>query len=303
MKPALSLLLAALTAAPAARAQDPLKVVTTITDLAAITRSIGGDAVEVEHFVRAGDDPHQVLAKPSMLLKLSRADAVIVMGLNYEHAFMPALLQKLRQKRVKPGGPGYLELGSLITPLEVPDKLDRGQGADLHPFGNPHFNLDPENGRLIARAIRDHLATLRPERRADFERNWKAWDERARALEKEWQKLLAPYRGAEVLAYHNSWPYFLQRYGLVLAGTVEPKPGMAPSARHLAEIASLAREHGIRVLLIEPWYDARRVSALSSVPGLKVVSAAATASSAEAGGYLEHLDRLIRDLADALAER
>ncbi len=301
MKRSLLLLVLSLVAGPSvgARAQEPLQVVTTIADLASLTETIGGDAVEVHAFVRPGDDPHGVIAKPSMLLKLSRADAVIVMGLHYEHSFMPALLHKVRNTEVRPGGKGYLELGSLIEPLQVPDKIDRGQGADLHPMGNPHFNLDPVHGRTIARAIRDHLVALAPALEADFERRWRAWDEEAAAKIEQWTELLAPLRGARILTYHNSWPYFARRFGLVIAAEVEPKPGLPPSSRHLVGLARTVREQDIRLLLIEPWYDERRVAQLTGIDGLVVVKAATTCgTSAQTADYLDHLDHLIRRIAE-----
>ncbi|MBL7008203.1 MAG: zinc ABC transporter substrate-binding protein [Planctomycetes bacterium] len=298
-----SALLALLLLAPPAASQDKIKVVTTIADLASLTRSVGGDAVEVEFFVRPGDDPHSVLAKPSMLLKLSRADAVIVMGLNYEHAFMPALLQKVRNPKVKPGGAGYLELGSLVEPLEVPDRLDRGKGADLHPLGNPHFNLDPDYGRVMAAAIRDHLITLAPGRRAEFSSNWERWDERAAEKIAEWDELLEPFRGTSILTYHNSWPYLAKRFGLVIAGTVEPKPGLPPTSRHLTSLARLIREQQVGLLLIEPWYDERRVAALTGLDGLRLVKAATTCGTSRATAeYLDNLDFLVRQIAGADAD-
>lgn len=296
------LLLAASLAALAGglRAQDPLKVVTTVPDLASLTRTIGGDRVEVESFVRPGDDPHAVIAKPSMLLKLSRADAVVVMGLHYEHSFMPALLQKVRNPRVRPGGAGYLELGSLIEPLEVPEKLDRGQGADLHPLGNPHFHLDPENGRIMAAAIRDHFVALMPDHAAEIEARWKAWDEDAAERIAAWADRLAPIRGARILTYHNSWPYFARRFGLVVLDHVEPKPGLPPTAGHLARLVREIQDEEIHALLMEPWYDERRVAALAATEDFHVLRVATTCGVERGSAdYLDHLGVLVEELARA----
>jgi zinc/manganese transport system substrate-binding protein len=296
------LLLAASLAALAGglRAQDPLKVVTTVPDLASLTRTIGGDRVEVESFVRPGDDPHAVIAKPSMLLKLSRADAVVVMGRHYEHSFMPALLQKVRNPRVRPGGAGYLELGSLIEPLEVPEKLDRGQGADLHPLGNPHFHLDPENGRIMAAAIRDHFVALMPDHAAEIEARWKAWDEDAAERIAAWAERLAPIRGARILTYHNSWPYFARRFGLVVLDHVEPKPGLPPTAGHLARLVREIQDEEIHALLMEPWYDERRVAALAASEELHILRVATTCGvGRDSEEYLDHLGVLVEELARA----
>ncbi len=300
MKRLLLLVLAFTSCAATVAAQEKLKVVTTIADLASLTRTVGGDLVEVESFVRPGDDPHAVIAKPSMLLRLSRADAVIVMGLNYEHSFMPALLQKVRNPRVRPGGAGYLELGSRIEPLEVPDQLDRGQGADLHPLGNPHFHLDPENGRIMAAAIRDHLVSLLPAHEEAIQRRWKAWDEDAEQRIAAWTERLEPIRGARILSYHNSWPYFAQRFGLVVLDHVEPKPGLPPTSGHLARLVREIQDEEIHVLLMEPWYDERRVKALAASEELHVLRVATTCGvGRDSEEYLDHLGVLVEELARA----
>lgn len=241
---------------------EPLDLVVTIPDLADLTRTIGGDAVLVEVLVPFGADPHAVLPKASLLLKLQRADGLVFMGLDYEHAFLPALLEKVRNDAVQPGAPGWCCLGDKISALEVPSTLDRGQGADLHPRGNPHFNLDPENGRIMAAAIRDFLTKLKPDRQTEFHSRWQAWDEDAQKRIAAWTLRLAPLKGQCIATYHRSWTYFVARFGFEVCGLVEPKPGLPPDAAHLVNLKRTLTDKKVRVLLMEPWYSERQLGRL-----------------------------------------
>lgn len=285
----------------AASVQDPLQVIATVPDLASLAREIGGGAVEVETIVRPGDNPHFVMAKASHLVKLSRADVLVIMGLNYEHAFLPGLMEKCGNEDVLPGGKGFMNVGERIAPLEVPQRLDRAQAADLHPFGNPHYNLDPENGRIMARAVADVLARADPARRDEFERRFQAWDEEARRRIQEWAELMAPLRGARVVVYHRSWSYLAARYGLQVAGEVEPKPGLPPTAPHLAELAQKMSRENVRVLLIEPYYSERSLAGLLESTGARLVKLQTTCGATpETAAYLDWMDQLLRTLAAAL---
>jgi len=296
-------LLLTLPAPPAHRAPgDRLRVVATIPDLAALVRRIGGDAVEVQTLVRPGENPHYVLAKHSLLLKVQRADALVLMGLNYEHAFLPAILEKVRNNKVRPGGVGYMNVGERIQPLEVPERLDRGRGTDLHPFGNPHYNLDPENGRIMARAVADLLERVDPARKEEYEARWQAWDEEARRRIAVWDERMQGLRGAKIVVYHRSWSYLVRRYGIQVVGEVEPKPGMPPSARHLAELARRMRAAGVQVVFLEPWYDEHRIASLLQATGARLVRLRTTSGATpETREYLDWLDRLYGSVAAALA--
>ena len=261
MRGLLTLLVLAVAALPAA-AQDKVEVVTTIPDLSDLVRQVGGDRVKVTQLVAPGSDPHAVIAKASMLLKVSRADALICMGLDFEHAFMPAVLQKVRKKHLKPGGKGYMEVGPRIEALEVPESMDRLQAVDIHPRGNPHFNMDPENGRLMAAAVRDLLVVVDPDHAEEYQERFLAWDEEAQRRIADWTARMEPLRGQAIATYHRSWSYFADRYGLTLAGEVEPKPGLAPTASHLVQLKKDLDAAGVRALLMEPWYPERNVRKL-----------------------------------------
>ena len=272
----------------------PLQVVATIPDLADICVAIGGDAVEVRTLVSAGIDPHAVLPKASLLLQLQRSDVLLLMGLDYEHAFLPPLLEKVRNKRVLPGGEGYVNVSSRIRALEVPKNLDRGAGADLHPRGNPHFNLDPERVRIAAIAVREALIAADPGRRAQFQAAWQEWD---RSLVKRlnlWEAYLEPIKGKPLVTYHRSWSYFADRFDLKLLGEIEPKPGLRPSPRHLAELATSMRDQKARVLLMEPWYPRSDVEKLLKITGAELVVCATTCGATrDTMHYADWMDHLV----------
>ena len=282
-----------------AAAQEELEIVATIPDLAHLVETIGGDQVEVKTLVPAGFDPHSVLPKASLLLKLSRADGLILMGLDYEHAFLPALLEKTRNDAVRPGGIGYMNVGERIHALEVPESLDRSQGADLHPRGNPHYNLDPENGRIMARAALDLLVALDPSSRARFEERWEAWDKEAQRRIADWTVWMEPLEGQAIVTYHRSWSYFTSRYGLEVVAEVEPKPGLAPSAKHLVSVKKILRAREVLVLLMEPWYPEQRVRSLTE-DGVQVLKLATTSGMRkDQMTYLDYLESLILQLRGA----
>lgn len=281
-------------------AQEPLRVVATIPDLADLVTLIGAEQVAVTTLVPAGADPHAILPKASLLLQLQRADALVCMGLDYEHAFLPALLEKVRNDAVRPGGAGWFCAADRIVALEVPADLDRGRSADLHPRGNPHFNLDPERGRAMAAGVHELLARLRPERAEEFAARWKAWDEDAQRRIAAWTERLAPLRGKPIVTYHRSWSYFADRFGLVLAGEVEPKPGLAPTAAHLADLKRLLLEREVRVLLMEPWYSERSLGKILEGSPTTLVKAAVTCGlTAETAHYLDFIGVVVEQVARA----
>lgn len=277
--------------APSLTAQEPLEIVATVPDLANLVEVIGGERVNVKTMVPAGSDPHSVLPKASMLLKLSRADGLILMGIDYEHAFLPALLEKTRNRKVLPGGVGYMNVGARIQALEIPENLNRMQGADLHPRGNPHYNLDPENGRIMAQAARDLLQSLAPQWQEEFAARWQAWDTEAQSRIQKWARWMEPLKGKKIMTYHSSWPYFAKRYGLIVIAQVEPKPGLAPSAKHLLALKKLIREEQISLLVMEPWYSESRIKSLTQedLNLLKV----ATTSGGNGQSYLDYLESVV----------
>lgn len=269
-----SFLLAAALAvfAAAAPAQAQLKVVTSTTDLDDIARAVGGNRISSIHISEGYQDPHFVEAKPSFILRLRNADVFAFVGLDLEIGWMPLLVEGARNPKIKPGGSGYLDASRAIRVLDVPQgNVDRSQG-DVHPLGNPHYWLDPENGRRIARLFRDRFSQLDPAGASTYAANERAFEARLNATEGSWAPQLAQIRGKPVIAWHTSWRYFAQYTGMNIVGFMEPKPGVPPSPSHLASVIMTMKRTGAKTIIMEPYYDKRvadRVAA--AVPGAKVL--------------------------------
>lgn len=254
-----------------AAAASKLKVVTTIEDLAALTREVGGERVEVEAMARGYQDPHFVDPKPSFILKLHRADLLILVGLQLEIGWLPPLITQSRNAKIQVNAQGYLDVSQFCEILEIPrGQITRAMG-DVHPSGNPHYWLAPENGRRIARAIQAKLTQLRPEDAAYFQQRFEDFSQRLAEAEKRWDQKIALYRGRKVVTYHNSWPNFAQRFGLRVVGYVEPKPGIPPSPRHTLELINYMREENIKLILVEPYFDLKTPNAVARQTGAEVV--------------------------------
>lgn len=283
-------MLAALAFVPAAQAK--VVVVTTTQDPAAITRAIGGERVDVLALAKGYQDPHYLDPKPSYMLKLHRADLVEVIGLDLEIGYMGPLLTGARNPKIMPGQTGYLDLSTVVKPLEVVSQADRSQG-DVHPLGNPHYWLDPENGRLMAREIAARLTRLDPEGKDLYEKNLAAFEKTLDAKEQVWAKRMAPLAGQPVITYHRSWSYFAARYRLNVVGYVEPKPGIPPTPVHTLEVIKLARAKQIKLLLMENFYDDRVPKLIADKSGCAVAVVPNSVGGADGvDTYFDLLDRI-----------
>jgi len=252
-------------------AASKLKVLTTTEDLAALTREVAGDRVEVEAIARGYQDPHFVEAKPSFILKLSRADLLILVGLQLEIGWLPPLITQSRNGRVQLGSPGYLDVSQFCEVLEIPTvQVTRAMG-DVHPLGNPHYWLNPANGHRVGDALRQKLTELRPADAAYFQQRFDDFSRRLAEAEKRWDAKMAPYRGRKVVTYHRSWPNFTQRFGLDVVGFVEPKPGIPPSPSHTLELINYMRQERIKLILVEPYFDLKTPKAVARETGAEVV--------------------------------
>jgi len=257
-------------AGPAA-AQRQLKVVTSTTDLADLASEVCGNRCNVVHISEGYQDPHFVEAKPSFILQLRNADIFAFVGLDLEIGWMPLLVQGARNPRIAQGGSGYLDVSQVIRVLDrAQGSVDRSQG-DVHPGGNPHYWLDPENGRRIARLFRDRLSRLSPADAATFARNYTAWEARLNAAERAWAPQIAAIRGKPVVAWHTSWRYLAQYTGMNLVGFMEPKPGVPPSPSHLAGLIATIRRTGAKVIVMEPFYDRRTADFVATRTGARVL--------------------------------
>jgi len=260
--------------APIAGASDALaqlKVVTSTTDLYDIAKEVGGNKITATHIGEGYQDPHFIEAKPSFVLQLRNADVWAFVGLDLEIGWMPLLLQGARNPKLQPGKPGYLDASRVITVLDMArGNVDRSQG-DVHPLGNPHYWLDPENGRRIAKLFRETFSQLDPKNAATYAANEKAFTQRLDAAEKTWQPDLAKIKGQPVVAWHTSWRYFAEYNGMNIVGFMEPKPGVPPSPAHLAGLIQTMKQTGAKVIVMEPFYDRRTADFVASKTGAKVL--------------------------------
>ena len=252
----------------------PLKIVTTTEDLAAIARDIGGDAVTVEAIARGYQDPHFVEAKPSFILKFSRADLLIVVGRELEIGWLPPLINSSRNARIQVGATGYLDPSANVKILDLPTgQLTRAMG-DVHPSGNPHYWLDPGNGRVIAAAIRDRLTQLDRVNQAGYAQRYADFDRRLADAERRWDTAMKPFKGTKVVTYHRSWPNFTDRFGLDVIGYVEPKPGVPPSPAHTLGLITEMKRQQVKVIIIEPYFDTKTPKQIASQTGAQVLTLA-----------------------------
>jgi zinc/manganese transport system substrate-binding protein len=255
---------------PAAEAKN-LRVITTLTDLAALTKEVGGDKVDVEPLAKGYQDPHFVEPKPSFLLKLRNADLLISVGLDLEIGWLPPLITQSGNGRIQPGAPGYLDASQFAEILEIPQgKVTRAEG-DVHPLGNPHYWLDPENGRRIAKGIATKLGEMAPGDSAYFQQRYQDFAKRLDDADKKWLAEMAPYRGRKVVTYHRSWPNFAKHFGLDVIGYIEPRPGIPPTPSHTIELVNQMKRENVKIELIEPYFDLKTPNSIASMTGGKVV--------------------------------
>ncbi len=292
--------LAVLLAGTTANAQ--LRVVTSTEDLASITREVGGDRVDVVALARGYQDPHFVDPKPSFILAVNRADLYIAVGRDLELGWLPPLVTSSRNAKVQPGASGYLDASRNVRILEIPTgQVTRAMG-DVHPLGNPHYWLDPANGRLIAQAIRDKLSELSPADTASFAERYDDFDRRLAAAEERWDATMAPYEGAKLVTYHRSWPNFMERFGLEVIGYVEPRPGIPPSPLHIIELIGEMNSGGVSLIVVEPYFSLRTPEAVANqVEGGEVLVLAPSVGGVdEVTDYIQLFDYNVNLLAGAL---
>jgi len=284
---------------PAASAQK-LRVVTSTTDLKSLTEAVTGDLAEVDAMARPNQTPHDVEVRPSLMVKVRRADALIVNGLDLD-GWADVVAQGANNPNVMPGAPGRIDASRGILVLEVPKtRVDRSMG-DVHPSGNPHYTLDPGMAAAVTQNILEGLARVAPQHRAAFERNRQQFLARVDEAMGRWNTMLAPYRGSPVVVNHALWVYLLTRFGLVQVGTVEERPGIPATANHIVKLVNLMKEDRVKVVVAEPWSDFKLVQRIAQEAGAKAAILAATVGSVKgADTYLEAVDFNVKTLAQML---
>jgi zinc/manganese transport system substrate-binding protein len=278
-----------------------LNIVTTTPDFASVAKEIGGEKVDVASLAKGIQDPHFVDAKPSFIRLLNQADILIEGGADLEVGWLPPILESARNGKIQTGNPGRIVASRGIRLTGVPTgPIDRSQG-DVHPLGNPHFMLDPENGKILAGQIADRLCKMDAGSCEFYRKNQAAFNQRLDQKISDWKQRMAPYRGIKVITYHESWPYFAERFGLNVVGHVEPKPGIPPSPVHLESLIDLITREKVKVLIMEPYFSGQAPKFLSQKTGIEVlVFYSSVAPEAGINDYFDIFERDITRLTETL---
>ena len=280
----------------AVQAAGPLRVVATTPDLADLARQVGGTLATVECLSRGFQDPHFVEAKPSLILKLRNADLFVQTGLDLEVGWAPLLLQGARNPRLQPGAPGFVDASTFVKILEIPTNLSRAEGA-VHPGGNPHYLGDPANAAPVARGLAARMAALDPNHADVYKKNAEDFVGRLNAKIADWDKRLAPFKGAPFVSYHRNLVYFAAHFGLVSVGEIEPKPGIPPSPSHTSDLIALMKAQKVSLILTMPQYEIRTAEALARATGARVVTIALVPEAVpEAVDYLSAMESNVRGI-------
>ena len=277
-----------------------IRVVTTLTDLADLTRNVGGEFVEVRSLATGVEDTHGVPMKPSFVPLLNRADLVVLVGFDCEHAFLPALLEASRNPRIQPGHQGYVDCSKGVTPVDVPKSTDHSEG-DVHPYGNPHYLLDPVLAKIAVQNICDALVTVAPEHATDFTKNRDAYLATLDAKIVGWESQLAPFKGTKFVSYHEHWPYFAARFGLVYFGTIELKPGIDPTPRHIEELISTMKSEHVPLVVREPQFPEKVPALIARETGAALVKLPIMPGGVpDTATYIAEMDYIVNTIATAL---
>lgn len=280
-----------------------LNIMTATTDMAALTQEVGGDKVNVEALAKGYQDPHFVEAKPSFLLKLRQADLLIVVGLQLEIGWLPPLITQSGNPRIQVGAAGYLDASQFAEILEIPQGVVTRAEGDVHPLGNPHYWLDPDNGRRIARGISSKLGEMDPGDNAYFQQRFQDFDKRLSAAEQKWDQEMQPYRGRKVVTYHRSFPNFAKHFGMDVIGYVEPRPGIPPTPSHTIELIQQMKRENCKVILVEPYFDLKTPQSIArGTGGQVVVYLPSVGGEKQVTNYFELFDYDIALLTKALNE-
>jgi ABC-type Zn uptake system ZnuABC Zn-binding protein ZnuA len=268
-----------------------------------VAEFVGGEHVEAQSLCRGYEDPHFVPAKPSLMKAIQRADVFVSTGLELDGGWLPLVLPGSRNPRIQPGQPGFVDASEGVPVLEKPaGTVTRAEG-DIHPMGNPHYYLDPKNLEIVA----DHLASvfsrLDPKNAGDYAANATAFHDKMEASLAGWEKQMAPFKGKSIVTYHKNFVYFADRFGIGILGHVEPKPGIPPSPRHIADLSEAMRQAGVKVVAYEPYYNAEACRELAGkVDGTAIEVATEVDGLPEARDVFSKFDVLVSSLASALAK-
>jgi zinc/manganese transport system substrate-binding protein len=285
----------------AAPARAALNVVTTTQDMAWIAQEVGGDKIKVTPLAKGYQDPHFVEAKPSFVLILNKADLLIVVGRDLEIGWLPPLITQSRNAKIQPGANGYLDPSTSAKILDMPTGAVTRAEGDVHPLGNPHYWLDPENGRRIAKAIEARLSQMDAVNAAYYAQREEDFEKRLTAAQQRWKEQMAPYKGAKVITYHKSWTNFADAFGLNVVGYVEPKPGIPPTPQHTLDVINAMKAQNVKIIMVEPYFDTKTPNSIASNTGAKVlVMPPSVGGVPQAADYFKLFDYDINLLVEAI---
>ena len=293
MKNKIILFFALLTGASITSNAGSIKVVTTTTDLKSITELVGGNKVSVTSIATGYQNPHFVDPKPSYIINLSNANLFVTVGLDLETGWSPQLLSSSRNPKIQKGSPGYVDASEGVTLLQVPSSLNRGEG-DIHIYGNPHYWLDPLNGKVVARNIADGLERVDPSNKTYYETNLQAFFKKVNDKMAEWQAKMAPYKGSKIIAYHNEWCYFERRFGLEIVDFMEPKPGIPPSPSQLVKVIKEVTANHIKVIISSPYFTTSSSDVVAKQTGVKELTMATSTNAFD--GIKDYFDLFDYDI-------
>lgn len=278
----------------------PIKVVTTTTDLKSITELVGGNKVSVTSIATGYQNPHFVDPKPSYIMSLSGASLFVTVGLDLETGWSPQLLSSSRNPKIQKGAPGYVDASQGVGLLQVPSSLNRGEG-DIHIYGNPHYWLDPLNGKVIARNIANGLERVDPSNKTFYEANLQLFFQKISDKMVEWQAKMAPYKGSKIIAYHNEWCYFERRFGLEIVDFMEPKPGIPPSPSQLVKVIKEVAANHIKVIISSPYFTTSSSDVVAKQTGVKELTLATSVNAFDpVKDYFDLFDYDINHLIETL---
>jgi zinc/manganese transport system substrate-binding protein len=277
-----------------------IRVVATWPALADITRQIGKELVNVDSLATGIEDPHGVPMKPSFVPRLNRADVLVLIGLEDEHSWLPALLEVANNPKILLGRPGYIDCSVGVPVLEAPTLVDRSEG-DLHPKGNPHYLLDPVRAKIAAQNIATGLSRNYPQHQQVFDKNLKAYIAELDSWIARWEKMGVPLRGVKFVEYHPEWIYLADRFGMKRIGSVELKPGIEPTPNHIVELVQEIRQDKAQ-LLIYGAQNPRIPQQISSETGIKVVRLySGGGNQPETDTYIKWIDYTVRTLVQSVS--
>lgn len=299
MKRALFLALFLISAVSPAFAADKIRITSTTPVFAAIAHEITGDEADFYYVASPNWNIHFVSPTPRDVLKVKRAHVFIHGGLDLETWRQPLLDAAGRTDFMGDGAVHAIDVSHGIELKEIPESLSREHG-DVHAFGNPHYWMDPVNVEIIAKNITDGLSAMYPERKEIFHSRLEKFNQRLKERLKVWEAELAPYKASGVIVYHNSWPYFLERFGLSEVERLEPLPGIAPTPKHLQKLIDMVKDRRVKVIIKEHYQESGSPKRIAEAAGAEVVTLRQETPNADEGSYFKMMDENVAALAKAL---